>query len=129
MATYTAKQAAKKVREDLGALAEGKTLHFSNGTEIRGFPPGLRFEVRATPKGKVNVTIGEAYSDRYLDRVTGGNRHAISDREHLQPIVDLVLGYEKTVWRQQLGKVEWGSILISVSAGKADTISIGDDAA
>ncbi len=127
MATYTTKQAAKKVRQDLSALAKGKRLIFDNGDRLGPFPAGLLFEVRATPKGNINVRI---HDDRYVDHVTEGDRRSIDHREHLQPIVEQVIAYQERVWGKRLGKVEWGMVVIGVSeVTHAGTIRLGGDAA
>jgi hypothetical protein len=111
----TAKQAAKLVREYLGQLSNGQGLRKDNGEQLGPLPAGLRFEVRATPKGRINVTINDGSRDSYVDRVTGGNRRAWNYREHGQPIVDQVIAYERFAFGQEIGDVKWGDILIAVT--------------
>jgi hypothetical protein len=115
----TTKQASKRVRDHLKLLSDGRALTKPGDGEIGPLPGGLRFDVRATPKGRINVTIHDGDGpDGYIDAVTGGDRRAFFRDGHDQPIVEAIVAYEKAVWGEQIGEVKWGDVLISVSPAR-----------
>jgi hypothetical protein len=130
----TAKQAAARVRKHLNdavdAAKRGGSLRFTlpdGGEYLLSVPPGLRFNVRATRDG-VNVQIEDGYGPSYVDAVTAGNRRAFNrDHPGRAAIVNLVEEYERKIWRERLGKVEWGTILISATAGPSTVVRYGDE--
>jgi hypothetical protein len=127
----TTRQAAARVRRHLkeaaGLADRGGGILFthSGGTEYRlALPRGLGFNVRATREG-VNVEIRD---DGYVDIVTGGDRSRVRDhRGDLDAVVGLVKEYQERIWGRQLGKVEWGGILISATAVPGEVIRVGQE--
>jgi hypothetical protein len=134
MTKITTKQAAAKIREHLneavGAAKRGGGLRFTlpdGGEYLLSVPLGLRFNVRAT-RGGVNVQIEDGYGPSYVNLVTDGNRRAFTrDHPGRAAIVDLVEDYERQIWGERLGKVEWGTILISATAGPSTVVTYDDE--
>ncbi len=124
----TAKKAAAMVRKHLAAAIKGSvTWPMANGESYKlTFGPdcGLRFAVRATPSGKVNVTIED---DGYVDRVTGGDREAFFPSEAGREVVEQVLDYERKVWGREMGDVAWGLVFISVRPTGSSAVKGGAD--
>jgi hypothetical protein len=113
----TTKQVAAKVRKHLEMARDGAdrgevtTFSFESESDyMLRLPKGLRFYVRATKAG-VNISIAD---QGYVDAVTGGDRESWS-RKLGEPVVEMLKEYEQRVWGTQLGSVEWGDILISVT--------------
>jgi hypothetical protein len=123
----TAKQAAAELRKHLNHAADGGIRRWTStedGSEkfTLSVPTGLRFDVRATKKGNINVTTRDG---GYVDAVTEGDRRAFDYDKHGQAVVETVLAFERFMFGEEVGEVKWGPILISATAYPTDTVRIG----